>query len=139
MIGLRRFGAVMLLAVVAAGALHVYLRRCTGPVAIQRYFTQSLPRELAEFWRPGAGEWVLAKPVQQALIMLRGHEAKSFRMSPGFKADPEYPQRLMEGGWPIRLEAGAAWYVAFASEQVPASCSLVERREDALLARCPQP
>jgi hypothetical protein len=129
----------MLLAVVAAGALHVYLRRYTGPLAIQRYFTQSLPRELAEFWRPGAGEWVLAKPVQQALLMLRSHEAKSFRMSPEFKADPEYPQRLMEGGWPIRLEAGAAWYVAFAGEQLPAGCSLVEKQEDALLARCPQP
>lgn len=137
--GLGRFGAVIVLAVVGAGALHLHSRRYVGPLALQLYFTQSLPRELAEFWRPGAGERVLAKPVQQALIMLRSHEAKSFRMSPGFRADLEYPQRLMEGGWPIRLDAAAPWYVALAGEDVPARCSLAEKREDALLAHCLQP
>ena len=133
------FGAVMALGVLGAFALHLYPRQAVAPAAIRDYLTQSLPRQLSEFWRPGAGEWVLAKPVQQALNLLRGHGAKSFRISPGFAADLAYPQRLMEGGWPIRLEDAAPWYVALAGEDVPAGCSLVDRGEDALLARCPQP
>ena len=139
MSGLRQYGLVLMLGVIGAFALHVYTRQAMAPASVADYLTQSLPRQLAEFWRPGAGEWVLAKPVQQALDLLRRHGAESYRISPGFAADLAYPQRLMEGGWPIRQENAAPWYVALTGEDVPPGCSLVERQEDALLAHCPQP
>jgi len=107
--------------------------------SIHDFFLVRLPRNLAEAAIPYGGERVLPPEVQDAIALLRGHGVERYRLSDRLAhwnngADD---QRLVEGAWPIRQVYEASWYLAFADETLPAQCSLVERRDEFLLARCP--
>ena len=132
-----RFAAVILFAVAAAMAVNRHWSGPLSPANLHYYFVERLGRQLGEFWRPGAGLWVLPESSQEAIAMLRGHGVAQYRLSPGLRADQEGYQRLEEGAWPIRPDSAASWYVALAGETLPAGCELIEAQTAAVLARCP--
>jgi hypothetical protein len=139
--GFGRLAAVILFGVAAAMAVNRHWYRPLLPANLHYYFVERLGRQLGEFWRPGAGLWVLPESSQEAIAMLRGRGVTQYRLSPGFRSDQEGYQRLEEGAWPIRPEDGAPWaapwYVAKAGEALPPGCELTEARAAAILARCP--
>lgn len=133
-----------LLVVVAALVVAAVIWAINPPGGLSRasirdFFLVRLPRNLAEAATPYGGERVLPPEVQEAIALLRGHDVERYRLSDRLAhwnngADD---QRLVEGGWPIRQVYDGPWYLAFADETLPARCSLVERRSEFLLARCP--
>jgi hypothetical protein len=106
-------------------------------VRLRTFFGETLPRVLAEVDEPRGGERMLPPPVQDMLMLLRGHGVSAYRVSPGIARDPLISQRVVEGAWPIRPDGGASWYLAFAGEGRPAGCQLLDGRKNVVLARCP--
>ena len=106
--------------------------------AIHDFFLVRLPRNVAEAMTPRGGERVLSPEVQEAIAMLRSHGVERYRPSQRLVHWNQSPddQRIIEGAWPIRQADDAPWYLGFADEALPAQCSLIERRDEFLLARC---
>lgn len=136
----RRDLLVIVAALVAAAAISaINPPGALSRNAIHDFFFVRLPRNLAEAATPNGGERVLPPEVQEAIALLRAHAIERYRLSDRLAhwnhgADD---QRLVEGAWPIRQIHDGPWYLAFADETLPAQCSLVERRDEFLLARCP--
>ncbi len=139
--GYRRDILVVLAILVAAAAIWVI--NPPGGLsrnAIHDFFLVRLPRNFAEAMTPQGGERVLPPEVQEAIALLRSHGVDRYRASDRLAHWDRSPdnQRLVEGAWPIRPADGdTPWYLAFADETLPAQCSLVERRDEFVLARCP--
>ncbi len=136
---LQRDLLVVVAALVVAGA--IWAINPSGALsrnAIHDFFLVRLPRNLAEAAMPHGGERVLPPEVLSAIGLLRDHGIDRYRASDRLAhwrrgADD---QRLAEGAWPIRQVDAAPWYLAFADETLPAQCSLIEQRDEFLLARC---
>ena len=86
-------------------------------------------------WRtPQAGEWALTQTAMEIVHLLRTAEARSYRYSDGVAGDELVRQRVLEGAWPIRYDAGSGILVALRDE--PVECPIHFTTEAAKLARC---
>jgi hypothetical protein len=124
---------------VLAAALFIALLpgvRSAWPPKMREAIGNLIHRNLAQALQPQGGERVLPPPTRAMLALLRERGITAYGMSNMTRQDPLLSQRLIEGGWPIRPDRSAPWYVGFAVEPLPPACREVERRDEVLLARC---
>ncbi len=103
------------------------------------HYRAGLTADLRVVLQPGSGQEALSPEVRRAIAMLRRHGATRYQLSElGRTPDSrEFFERVVEGGYPMRLAPSAPFVLARDAVGVPPGCAEIERDERVSLARCP--
>ena len=129
-----------LLAGAISTILYVYTPTFITWKHLQKSITQpkkNLSKRLNVLFSPNSGLEVLPLKVQRMLVLIKGKNIKSYRLSRFLAEESLIKQRITEAAWPIRLSSSSPYLLSTNSElRYYPKCMPMGRIKDVTLARC---